>query len=423
MEKKLILQTPTGMHDILSDDLFFFKRIENLIEELALFYGFKRIETPILESAQLFNLGVGETTDIVQKEMFLLKTKGGDVLALRPEGTAPIVRAYFQHSMQNFLQPVKLWYLGPFFRYEKPQQGRYREFWQFGFEILGEKSPALDAQIIQIFFDFFYSLKIRDIALKINSIGDRCCRPHYKKSLSAYLKSKINFLCVDCKRRVKENPLRVLDCKEEKCQEIVNLAPQILDYLCENCKNHLKSLLEYLEELEIPYSLDYRLARGLDYYTKTVFEIFFLEKEDLGALAGGGRYDGLGRLLAKKDLGGVGGAGGIERIVSILKEKLKIEEKKPDLFLAQIGEKARKKAFRLIKIFREENIAVRESLGKDSLKAQLRQAEKLGVRYTLILGEKEALEDAVILKDMASGQQRKIRLEKIIKELKKILKK
>ena len=423
MKKKLLIQTPTGIHDVLPDDYFFLQKIENLLEELAIFYGFKRIETPILEFAQLFFLGVGETTDIVQKEIFTLKTKGGDLLALRPEGTAPVVRAYFQHSMQNFLQPVKLWYFGPFFRYEKPQLGRYRQFWQFGFEILGEKSPALDAQIIQIFFDFFSSLKIKNIILKINSIGDRCCRPYYKKSLSNYLKSKINFLCPDCKRRAKENPLRVLDCKEEKCQEIVSSAPQILDYLCQECKNHLKSVLEYLEELEIPYSLEYRLARGLDYYTRTVFEMFIQEKESLGAVVGGGRYDGLGKLLSKKELGGVGGAAGVERIVSILKEKIKPEEKKPNLFLAQIGEKARKKAFKIIKSFRDEKIIIRESIGKDSLKAQLRQAEKLGAKYTLILGEKEALEGTIILKDMTSGQQTKIKLERIIKELKKILKK
>jgi histidyl-tRNA synthetase len=422
MSQKIIFQSVTGMHDILPEDYFFFKKIEKQVEEIALFYGFERIETPILEFAELFFHTVGQSSDIVQKEMFLLKTKGDDLLALRPEGTAPVVRAYFQHSMQNLLQPVKLWYFGPFFRYEKPQLGRYRQFWQFGFEILGEKSPALDAQIIQIFFDLFSSLKIKNLVLKINSIGDKCCRPYYKKALVSYLKSRVHLLCPDCKRRIKENPLRVLDCKEEKCQQVISSAPQILDYLCENCKAHFKLVLEYLEELGLPYFLDPKLVRGLDYYTKTVFEIFQEGKEEIGALAGGGRYDGLGKILAKKELPAVGGAGGVERIVSLLREKTSFEEKKPKVFLAQLGEKARKKALKLFEEFRKAKILVRESVGKDSLKAQLRHAERLGVKYVLILGEREVLEGTIILKDMSSGQQTKIKLEKIISEIKKRLK-
>ena len=342
-------QTPKGMHDILGEDWKYFNRIFEVVESFANFYNFERIETPVLEEAELFTKGIGLATDIVQKEMFNLKTKGGDNLALRPEGTAPVVRAYLQHGMQSLTQPVKLWYFSQFFRYEHPQAGRFRQFWQFGFEILGEQSPALDAQIILIFYEILRELGFENLTIKINSIGDSFCRPYYKKSLVSYLKHKSYLLCQDCKRRLKENPLRVLDCKQEKCREIVSQAPQILDYLCENCKNHLKSVLEFLDEIQLPYNLDPYLVRGLDYYTKTVFEIFEESEKGktIGALAGGGRYDNLAKILGGGEIPGVGGAAGIERIVQLMKEK-KIKfpkERKPKIFLAQIGELAKKIIF------------------------------------------------------------------------------
>jgi histidyl-tRNA synthetase len=418
-------QTPKGMHDILGENWKYFSKIFELVESFADFYNFERIETPILEDAELFTKGIGLTTDVVQKEMFCLRTKGGDHLALRPEGTAPIVRAYIQHGMQNLSQPVKLWYFSQFFRYEHPQAGRFRQFWQFGFEILGEGNPALDVEIIVIFYNLLKELGFENLNLRINSIGDSFCRPYYKKGLVSYLKHKVYSLCLDCRKRLKENPLRVLDCKQEKCREIVSQAPQILDYLCENCKNHLKSVLEILDEIQLPYRLDPYLVRGLDYYTKTVFEIFEESEKGkvLGALAGGGRYDNLAKILGGGEIPGVGGAAGVERIVELMKEKqIKIKkEKKAKIFFAQIGELAKKMSLRLIEEFRKEKIPIYESIGKDSLKSQMKLADKLGVKYVLIFGQQEALNDEILLRDMESGKQKKLRLKNLIKEIKKIL--
>jgi histidyl-tRNA synthetase len=418
-------QTPKGMHDLLVEDWKYFKRIFEVVESFANFYGFERIETPILEEAELFTKGIGLATDIVQKEMFTLRTKGGDHLALRPEGTAPVVRAYLQHGMQTLSQPVKLWYFSQFFRYEHPQAGRFRQFWQFGFEILGEQNPALDAQTILIFYKILKELGFEKVTLKINSIGDSFCRPYYKKVLVSFLKHRAYALCPDCKRRLKENPLRVLDCKEEKDRQIISQAPQILNHLCENCKNHLKSVLEFLDELQLPYHLDPYLVRGLDYYTKTVFEIFEESEKGkaIGALAGGGRYDNLAKILGGGEVPAVGGAAGVERIVELMKEKqIKLpREKKPKIFLAQIGELAKKKSLKLLEEFRKEKIPISESVGKDSLKSQLKLADKLGARYVLIFGQQEALNDEILLRDMETGKQKKLRLKSLIKEVKKIL--
>lgn len=423
--KKLKFQTPKGMHDILFDEWRYYKKIYNIAEEFADFYRFGRIETPILEETELFTKGIGLATDIVQKEMFSFRTKGGDSLSLRPEGTAPVVRAYIQNGMENFPQPVKLWYFSPFFRYEQPQAGRFRQFWQLGFEIIGDPSPALDVQVIQIFWEILNELKFKNLILKVNSIGDSFCRPYYKKALLSFLKSKLPILCSNCKKRIKENPLRVLDCKEEICQKVISQAPQILDYLCENCKRHLKQVLEFLEELKLPYNLDSYLVRGLDYYTKTVFEIFEDTEKGkmIGALAGGGRYDNLAKILGGKEIPGVGGAAGIERIVAVMKEKaMKFpSEKKTKIFLAQIGELAKKKSLKLIEEFRKEKIPVIESFGRDSLKSQLKIADRLKVKYVLIFGQKEALEERILLRDMESGKQKLLNLKNLVKELKKII--
>lgn len=414
-------QTPRGMNDILGPDWEYYRKIYQVVEDAAHFYNFDRIETPILENAELFTQGLGISTDVVQKEMFSLKTKGGDLLSLRPEGTAPVVRAYFEDSLFNLPQPVKLWYFGPFFRYERPQAGRYRQFWQFGFEILGESSYGLDVEIIVIFLSILEELKIRDFILHINTIGDNECRPYYKKALVSYFKSRAVGLCGDCKRRLRENPLRILDCKEEKCRQICSQGPQILDYLCDPCKLHFKKVLETLEHLGIPFNLNPFLVRGLDYYTKTVFEIES-KKNDL-TIIGGGRYDGLGKLIGKKELPAVGGAGGVERIVEILRQEkvVSVKKKRSKVFLAQIGDLAKMEALRLIPEFKRNNIPILTSIGKDSLKSQLKIADKLGIRYVLLLGQKEALEKEIILRDMETGKQRVIKLNNIIKEVKKIL--
>ena len=424
--KRPKFQSPTGMHDILAEDQKYFQKIYDVVKEIASFYNFQKIETPILEEIELFSRGIGLSTDIVQKEMFSFKTKGGDVLTLRPEGTASIVRAYIEKGMQNLPQPVKLWYWGPFFRYEKPQLGRYRQFWQFGLEVLGEESPVIDAQIIQIFYNILRELKLKNLIVEVNSIGDNTCRPYYKKLLVSYFRGRIESLCQDCKRRIKENPLRILDCKEEKCQRIVSQGPQMIDELCETCHQHFKEVLEFLDEIELPYHLNPYLVRGLDYYTRTVFEIYDGQERGraLGALAGGGRYDALIKILGGTDTPACGAAGGIERIISLMKEKAIIlkKEKVPQIFLSQLGNLAKRKSLKLIEDFRREGILISESLGRNSLKVQLQIADKIGAKYTLILGQKEALEGTIIIRDMVNGRQETVKFEKLVKEMKKRLK-
>ncbi|HOW12706.1 MAG TPA: histidine--tRNA ligase [Candidatus Pacearchaeota archaeon] len=428
--KKPKFQSPTGMHDILPEDQKYFKKIYDVVSSVADFYGFSKIDTPVLEDAEIFSRGTGEATDIVKKEMYILKTKGGDFLALRPEWTPSVIRAYIEHGMYNLPQPVKLWYFGPCFRYEHPQSGRYRQFWQFGFEVIGEKNPVIDAQIIQICYNILKELKIKNLIVEINSIGDNQCRPYYKKLLTNYLKSREVSLCSDCKRRIKENVLRVLDCKEEKCQIIKSEAPQILDYLCDECKAHFKEVLEFLDEIELPYNLNPYLVRGLDYYTKTVFEIFYLDSQsekDIGnALGGGGRYDKLVKVLGGKDVPAAGAALGVERIVELMKkENIEVLEKEENfpVFLAQLGSLAKKKSLRILEDFRKSKIKIAESLGRDSLKAQLNKANKLNVKYCLIIGQKEALDNEVILRNMETGHQETIKIENVVEEVKKRLKK
>jgi len=435
MSKSSRFQAPAGMHDILPEDQKYYKKIYDVVSEIADFYDFGKIDTPILENSELFSKSIGESTDIVGKEMYSFKTKGGDSLALRPEWTAPIARSYIENGMQSLPQPVKLWYFGPCFRHERQQAGRYRQFWQFGFEVFGESDAVIDAQMIQIFYNIFKELKLKNIIVGINSIGDSNCRPYYKKILANYLKSKEMSLCVDCRKRVKENVLRVLDCKEEKCQSIKNQAPQIIDHLCEECKMRFKQTLEFLDEIELPYSLNPYLVRGLDYYTKTVFEIFTDNKDadskDLQtlsgplALAGGGRYDKLVKILGGRDVPACGGAAGVERIVKLLKAQDAGQEKSPEIpvFLAQLGDLAKRKCLKLFEEFRKANLRASESLGKDSLKSQLNKANRLGVKYTLILGQKEALEGVIIIKDMETGKQDTIKLDKAVEEVKKRLKK
>lgn len=426
---KIKFKSPKGMHDILPKDQKYFQKIFDVCKDMAEFYDFSRIETPILEQAELFTKGVGQATEVVEKQMYVLKSKGNDVLALRPEGTASVVRAFVQNGMETWPKPVKLWYFGPFFRHEKPQSGRFRQFWQFGFEVLGARNPVIDVRIIQIFLNILQKLKIKDLLLQINSMGEAKCRSRYKKVLVKYLKSYQKTLCPDCKRRLRQNPFRVLDCKKQTCQKIVSAGPQFMDYLCKVCRAHFKQVLEFLDSLEIPYRLNPYLVRGLDYYTKTVFEIFIAKpSEELNsghiALAGGGRYDDLIRVLGNKDVPGCGAAAGIERIVQIMKnQEFKFPiKKKPQIFLAQLGILSKTKALILFEQFRKAGIPVVESFSKDSLRAQLERANKLGAKYTLILGQKEVMEGKLILRNMQTGTQKTLKLDKIIQTIKKKIK-
>ena len=425
---KIKFQTLTGMHDVLPEDQVYIKKIKKAIEGVANYYSFEKIETPIVEMADIFAKSIGEETDIVGKEMYVFKTKGGDNVCLRPEGTAPVMRSYIEHGMHNLPQPVKLWYEGPFFRYERPQAGRYRQFHQFGFEVIGEKTASIDGQIIQMSYDVLKELGFKNIKIQVNSIGDSECRPYFKKILTSYLKSRKSSLCPDCQRRLKENPLRVLDCKEEKCQQVKAGAPQSIDHLCDNCHSHFKQVLEFLDELELPYELNPYLVRGLDYYTKTVFEIVDISDSGQckGSLVGGGRYDSLSKMLGGRDTQACGSAGGIERIVELMKEremKVAVKQDEPQIFLAQLGQLAKRKSLKLFEEFRVAKIPVAESFSKDSLKAQLRAANKLGIKWVLIFGQKEALEDFITLRNMDSGVQEEIKIDKVVSEMKERLQK
>ena len=434
MSKKPKFQKPAGMRDILPEEQKYFQKILNTAENTAHFYGFYKIDTPILEETELFSKGTGLTSDIVQKQMYSLRTKGGDYLTLRPEFTPSVVRAYVEHGMKNLPQPIKLYSFGPLFRHEKAQAGRYRQFHQFNLEVIGDGSPVIDAQVIQIFYNILNELKLKNLIVEVNSIGDNQCRPYYKKLLQNYFRSRESSLCVDCRRRLKENPLRILDCKEEKCQRVKSQAPQLIDHLCEECHSHFKQVLEFLDEIELPYRLNPYLVRGLDYYTKTVFEIFKEsskreeEKEERvsrNALVGGGRYDNLVKLLGGEDTSACGGSMGVERIISAMKER-EVKFTKPaapPIFLAQLGNLAKRKILKLMEEFRQNKIQVGESFGKDSLNVQMKVADRLGARYTLLLGQREALEGTIIVRDMKSGNQETIKLDKAVKEMKKRLKK
>ena len=434
MPRKPKFQRPTGMKDILPGDQAYFEKIYRTVDNLAQFYGFGKIDTPMVEDFGLYEKGTGQSTDIVEKQMFTLKTKGGDHLALRPEFTPGIVRAFNEGGMLNLPQPVKLYTYGPLFRYEHPQAGRFRQFHQVDFEVFGEESAAIDAQIIQMFYTMLRELKFSHLIIEVNSIGDAQCRPYYKKVLVNYLRPRQSSLCADCKRRIRENPLRVLDCKEEKCQRIKAQAPQILDHLCDQCKSHFKSLLEFLDEADLPYHLDPYLVRGLDYYTKTVFEIFSessVEEKDgeevfsRNALVGGGRYDTLVKLLGGKEVPGTGAAAGVERIIALMKEKgfPAAVVPTPKVFLAQLGDLPKKKSLKLLEDLRKAKISIAESLGRDSLRTQLARADKLGVQYTLILGQREMLDETIVIRTMDSGEQTTVKMNKVVDELKKRLKK
>ena len=426
---KIKFQSPSGMHDILPQDQIYFQKVHRVIEKMFDFYGFEKIDTPLLESADLFSRTIGLNTDIVEKEMYILRTREGkEALALRPEGTAPIMRAYLEHGFNTFPQPVKLWYFGPFFRHERPQAGRYRQFWQFGCEVLGEKEPVVDAQTILITLNILNELGITNTLVKINSIGDESCRGDYRKALVKFLKSQKGSLCRDCLRRTKTNPLRVLDCKNEKCREVLNEAPQIIDFLCDECHTHLKGVLEYLEELKVPYILDPFLVRGLDYYTKTVFEIEAPkepdEEEGERVLAGGGRYDILSKVLGKANVPSCGAAVGVERIVALMRKK-RIEgvySSLPKVFIAQIGPLAKKKGLVIMEELRKAGIKAAESFSKDSLKMQLGRANKLNINTVVIVGQKEALNDVAIIRDMETGKQTEVGFKDMVKEIKKRLK-
>lgn len=424
------IQSPKGMRDILAEEYVFYRNIFDKAEEIASYYGFKPIQTPHLEKTELFTVAIGQSTDIVEKEMYTLKTRGGDNLALRPEGTAPVIRAYIEHGMHTLPQPVMLWYEGSFFRHESPQRGRFREFQQFGLEIIGEAMPIGEAIVIQVIFTTLKELGLGPLTVGINSIGDKECRGEYRKKLLGYYRKNKDNLCKDCKKRIKTNPLRLLDCKESCCLEIKKNAPQTVGSLCASCKQHFKEVLEFLGSSEIPYFLDTHLVRGLDYYSRTVFEIFADDKsgpEDSTplSLAGGGRFDYLAKILGKRNAPGIGGGIGADRVATAMRQKNIIPKQKgpPEAFFIQLSQTAKQKSLNIIEKFRTADISIAQSISKDNLNSQLGLASKLKVPYVLIMGQKETLENSIIIRDMDSGTQESAPIEKVVEIFKKKIKK
>lgn len=422
MSKKII-QNPKGIHDILPVDQPAWEKIRKSLAETAEAYNFLRIDTAIVEPAELFEKPLGEVSDVVEKQMFFIKSKSDDRLVLRPEGTASIARSYIQHGLSHIAQPLKLYYEGPMFRYEQPQAGRYRQFHQAGFEIVSNEDDSVyDAQVILAHIRFLESLKIKNLILQINTIGCRNCRPVFRRKLLDFYKKLEKELCKDCVHRLKTNPLRLLDCKQEHCEELKKDAPTILDNLCVYCKRHFKAVLEYLEELNLNYVLNHHLVRGFDYYTRTVFEIF-TEGFD-ASLGGGGRYDYLIELLGGRPSPAVGGAIGLERIIEVLKDRgvNLATKKKPKIFLIYIGDFAKKKSLALIEKLLHKGVDIQESLGKESLKAQLRNADRVESPLAIIFGQKEAFEDSIIIRDMKTGAQEIVPTRKMVEAIKRKLK-
>jgi histidyl-tRNA synthetase len=414
-------QVLRGMKDILPVEQKFWQRVKSVAEALAQAYGFEFIDTPILEMTSLFVRSAGQQTDVVEKEMFSFIDRGGDNVTLRPEGTASVVRAYVNHGMINQPQPVKLYYIGPMFRYERPQQGRYRQHHQFGVEVFGDENPVLDAEVALLAHLFYKELGINSV-VRINSLGCNECRPKYREDLINYFRSKRSQLCDDCKRRLSKNPLRLLDCKEEGCASLKDDAPQLVDGLDEACKEHLMRVLEYLDDLQVPYVLDPHLVRGFDYYTRTVFE---LVPEDgdakTASLGGGGRYDNLVEQLGGRPTPACGFGIGLERAILQMKAQgiEPADNNKPEVFVAQLGDNARRKAFALFEELRNAGIRIAGNFTKNSLKAQLEIANRLGAKYTVILGQQEVIDETILVRDMESGMQEIIDYKKAVSDLKK----
>jgi len=417
-------QLVRGVKDVLPEDQAYFFWIFDQVRELTRSYGYEPIETPIIEKTNLFVRGVGKQTDIVEKEMFSFVDQGGDHLTLRPEGTAAVARAYIEHGMLALSQPVKFWYWGKMLRHERPQAGRLREFHQFGFEALGSDDPMIDAQIIFMTYKIMQQLGL-EVTIAVNSIGSEECRAQYKKVLLDYFRTKRSELSDVAKKQLIKNPLRILDSKEDDLLPIIEQAPQIFDYLNNASREHFLKVMDYLDELDVPVILKPTLVRGLDYYNRTVFEVWTSDEKisQQSALGGGGRYDGLVELLGGRPTPAAGVAVGIERLVALLKEK-EIKptlDYQPDIFVAQLGEEAKRKSMLLFEQLRSAGVKVAESLSKEGLKSQLEKADKLNVKYALILGQKEILDGTVMLRDMENGIQEVIDQKKVIPEIKKRL--
>lgn len=417
------LQSLRGVRDILPSEQPYWEHLKTVCRRLSEDYGFERIDLPVIEPTALFERGVGKVTDIVEKEMFTFPDRGGDSVSLRPEFTAGAARAYLEHGMVSMPQPVKWYTDGQVYRYERPQYGRQREFHQWNWEVLGDAGPVTDALLIIMAANLYADLNL-PVIVQVNSIGDQNCRPAYIKLLTDYYKPHRRQLCESCQIRLQKNPLRLLDCKEEACAPIKANAPQFVDHLCEACKEHLLKVVEYLDDLDIPYALNPQLVRGFDYYTRTVFEIWGAEDEKgKTAYGGGGRYDKLVELLGTRPTPACGMGIGMEVAVIKMKEQnvmLPVGHR-PDVFIAQLGDVAKRKALKLFEELRKSGVRVSANFSKDGLKGQMDMADKLGVRYTLIIGQKELMDGTIIIRDMEAGIQEIYDFKKVIPEVQRKL--
>lgn len=406
-----------GINDILPNAVGKWQLVESVARRVFSNFGYQEIRIPILEKTELFARSIGESTDIVEKEMYTFPDRNGQLLTLRPEATASVVRAFIQHRLH--LQPTmrKFYTIGPMFRHERPQKGRYRQFHQINVEVFAIDDPMVDAEVIYMLLVFLQELHIPDITLHINSMGCPDCRQPFRESLTSYLDSVSAKLCSDCQRRKSTNPLRIFDCKVESCRKLVAEAPVLLDHLCDDCVDNFESVKDHLASLGVSYTTDPHMVRGLDYYNRTTFEAITPHLGAQNAVGGGGRYDGLMKTLGGPDLSGTGFAIGMERLILLLDEQADIETGPHSLFVACLGEEAQKTGFELVQELRLRDLFVEMDYESKSLKAQMRRADKLSVTHVLILGEDELKKGSAALRDMKAGTQEEIPLEGLAEQL------
>jgi histidyl-tRNA synthetase len=412
----MAFQSPKGTRDVLPDEQPYWHLVEETINRIVRIYGYERLDLPVFEETALYQRGVGAGTDIVEKEMYTFKDKGGTLLTLRPEFTAGVMRAYLENGLSSRPRPVKVWSVGPVFRYERPQAGRFRQHTQFNVEAIGESDPALDFEIMSVAHHLYREIGFRNLEFQINSIGCPKCRPGYLQKLSLYYRDQPDEICEDCKNRLIKNPLRLLDCKNPSCQPAIDRAPAISESLCPECAGHFATLRIHLDDHKRSYRLNHRLVRGLDYYTKTVFEVWAEGIGAQNAVCGGGRYDGLAEAIGGPATPGVGFASGIERIVLTLKHQAAggLAHPTPVVYLAHLGKEAERKAVLLLSALRAEGVKAVMGFGERSLKAQLREANTRGAKYAALLGESEMAEGVVQVKSMSDGSQVTLRWDDFI---------
>lgn len=420
----MLTKAPRGTKDIIPAEAYKWNYLEEKFRDLCRLYGYEEIRTPVFEHTELFKRGVGDTTDIVQKEMYTFKDRGDRDLTLKPEGTAGVIRAFIENKMYAETQPTKLFYITPCFRYERPQSGRQRQFHQFGVEAIGSDAPSLDAEVISLAMQFLGEAGLNDLTVSINSVGCPVCREDYNRLLKDYLAAKARVLCDLCNDRRDKNPMRVIDCKNETCQANIVDIPLMADHLCDNCKDHFDQLKSYLDEMEIKYVVDKKIVRGLDYYKRTAFEII---SNDLGAqstVCGGGRYDGLVEQIGgPSGYSGIGFGLGAERLLLTL-EANGVEIGNPnhtDIFVVTIGDKAKLKSFSILKDLRENHISADKDHLDRSLKAQFKYSNKINAKYTIVIGDDELDKDKATLKNMETGDQKLIKISELVNELRSVL--